>query len=706
MLRAKLLSRPHVALTTVASSLPLVGKGLGLFAYVATQPEPCLRTKLLDLLWGDVSERKAQEYLRSLLYSVRQSIGDYLLVNRQTVEFNRSLPYWLDVEVFAGAPPVRVKQDAVLLAESLNLYQCEFLDGLQLSNAPVFDSWLQEERRCLRDHAIAGWQKLANYYWAQQDYQMGIAANLRLLELAPWHEEAHRQQMRFLVAAGQRSAALAQYELCCRNLRDELDAPPSEATTALYEQIKAPAGAQASEQPGKLPLSGACDAPAAPGLRTCLSLGTMPRPHWFVGRQSELQTLYRWVVGERCRAVSILGSGGLGKTTLAASFVQILAEPGQDGQPAFEGIVWHTVHYAPQPEQIISDWLRLLSDDPCLVVPSTRDRQIDLLREYLQRRRFLFVLDNAESIVAAMDDDRREEYSTYTQIWRLFAESNHQSCVLITARTWVAQLRNQYEQIGSYRRLVLEGLPPEDSIKLLKKHGLHGADQELAGLQHAYCGNPLALELVAHTIDELYDGDVHAFVDEELPLLGEVELILRREYAGLSPLEQELFTWLSLVQKPISSAQLWDCLLVRPAKREYLMALNSLVQHSLIHQQEACYSVENVLGEYARHRLVDEICLEVASNPPLSPVHSLQLNRYRLCDALGSQPAAGGRRDLLVALSKRLLCHAGGQQVMQRLDYLLAAWRSEQEQRTEWSEGYAEDNLLQLQSEIRCAMRP
>jgi len=44
--------------------------------------------------------------------------------------------------------------------------------------------------------------------------------------------------MQVLALGGQRSAALAQYQICCRSLAEELGVVPSEETVTLYEQIR------------------------------------------------------------------------------------------------------------------------------------------------------------------------------------------------------------------------------------------------------------------------------------------------------------------------------------------------------------------------------------------------------------------------------------------------------------------------------------
>ena len=78
--------------------------------------------------------------------------------------------------------------------------------------------------------------------------------------------------------------------------------------------------------------------------------GGEPRVDWgdaldvstFFGREWELNLLTQWVVQERCRVVSVLGLGGIGKSALAVSLMHQLA-------PHFEVVIWRSLSAMPFP---------------------------------------------------------------------------------------------------------------------------------------------------------------------------------------------------------------------------------------------------------------------------------------------------------------------------------------------------------------------
>lgn len=756
MLRVKLLGTPQVSLNDRPLSPALAGRGLGLFAYIATNREAHPRTILADLLWTGLGEQQARANLRSLLYYLRQILGDYLLVTRYTVALNRECPYWLDVEVFANVTAAPASHDPTLLTELLNLYQQDFLNGFSVENAPVFEAWLIEQRRRLRNQALTGWQQLVHDYQTKQHYEAGLVANLRLLDLEPWNEEAHRQQMNFFIATGQRNAALAQYEHCCQILREELDVSPSAETIALYQQIKGPPTTDTLAYP----LPTAATATSRTSLR--VDWGAMPIAQQFLGRQHELATLYQWVVTERTRAVAIVGMGGQGKTTIAAHFVQTLttsAAPDASSTATsapFEGIIWRSLLHAPPLADILQDWLYQLSDQQIVTLPRTLDGQLALLADYLQQRRFLLVLDNVESIVVAATAGKNEAYAAYQQLWQLFLEREHHSCLLVTSRESMHKIYRQTEQPGLFRQLLLDGLTTTAGEQLLKRHGLQENRAAFTDLHQRYSGNPLALTLVAQAIDEFFAGDVVAFLQEDLLFFGDIDTLLDQQFTRLAPLEAELLTWLALEQEPVCSQQLWQNLVAPPARRDFLTALRTLLHRSLIQQQGTNFGVQNVILEYVRNRLLEEIYQEltdermtrwqddkmteeqeetetrrqrsmlVSSSHPaertaqlrprfsaspdlgaLSRVVTLsKLNRYALSKAQAKEHIRVGQERLLLApLLQRLLQYWGQDGLTKLVQRLLAALRQAHAIGAPLTAGYAAANLLHLLLHLNATVR-
>jgi hypothetical protein len=117
------------------------------------------------------------------------------------------------------------------------LYREDFLVQLLPSGSEAWEEWILQKREHYHRAASSALYALAEYHdWRGEYVQVQHYAR-RQLELDPWCEEAHRQLMRALALSGQRSAALAQYEACCRVLAAELNARPDKQTTAVYEQI-------------------------------------------------------------------------------------------------------------------------------------------------------------------------------------------------------------------------------------------------------------------------------------------------------------------------------------------------------------------------------------------------------------------------------------------------------------------------------------
>ncbi|HRJ45181.1 MAG TPA: BTAD domain-containing putative transcriptional regulator, partial [Caldilineaceae bacterium] len=225
---------------------PLTGfesnKVRGLLAFLAVeQARGHSRASLIGLLWPDWPESSARRNLSQALFNLRQTLDDqnaqtpFLLVSRQEIRWNRAAPADIDgQQVLALLPEPGQIPDPAKMEQVSSLYRGRLLERFSLDDSDIFDHWLLTKREWLHGRVMAALhhyaQGLLSGGVAHFDTAHAIISQQLLLE--PWQEEAHSQMMRLLAARGQRSAALAQFELCRAALAAELGVEPSQETLA------------------------------------------------------------------------------------------------------------------------------------------------------------------------------------------------------------------------------------------------------------------------------------------------------------------------------------------------------------------------------------------------------------------------------------------------------------------------------------------
>jgi hypothetical protein len=135
-------------------------------------------------------------------------------------------------------------------------------------------------------------------------------------------------------------------------------------------------------------------------------------------------------------------------------------------------------------------------------------------------------------------------------------ETAHQSCLLLTSREKASELALLVGNRKPARALRLTGLDAVASRQLLEEREMVGSTQDWARLAEVYAGNPLALNIVAQTIVELFGGEITAFLEQGEVVFGSVRELLHEQFVRLSAVEQSTLLWLTIVREPVSLDEL------------------------------------------------------------------------------------------------------------------------------------------------------
>ena len=331
-LKVALLGAPEILCgghPTIISS----AKAQALFYYLIVTRQPQTRDKLAGLFWGDTPERQARGSLRNTLYTLRRAFDslDPIIADNQTVRFDTSINYWLDVEVFERIIAEEVEAPAATrrldrLQEAVSLYRGEFLEGFHVPDSYEFDDWVFFERDRLGRLYVTALQALSVGYEERGDYRNAIRYTRAMLGYDPLQESVHRRLMRLYHESGDRAAALRQYETLCELLERELGAEPLQETHQLYEQIlREPAPSARKPHPSQHP----ADLDAVPVAFTQPRFEARPVPEYLtaplVGRtaeQAQVEGALENARRGRGRLVLVHGEVGVGKTRLVQEVIE------------------------------------------------------------------------------------------------------------------------------------------------------------------------------------------------------------------------------------------------------------------------------------------------------------------------------------------------------------------------------------------------
>ena len=441
-----------------------------LFAYLAYRGARVRREEAAALLWPDADAEHAHGDLRQALRSLTRSPFGPLVERDRGAIWSTVVG---DVHEFRHADAERRWADA------LAVHRGPLLEGFEIDGADEFASWLAMERAALAEAWVRACRALCREAAAEGRHDEALAYADRLLRADPLDESAVRDAMRSAAAQGDRRGATRRFEAFAARLADEIGMTPEPETAEIHARLSS-AAATSDDRPAAPP-----EAPpvGAPSALASLAPRVGHRAA-VIGRDAEIADLVERVTDPDVRLVTLLGPGGIGKTTLAAA---ALAELG----PSFaDGVFVAPLEDRSGPDAVARSAARaagvsLRSDAPAL----------PQLLEGLDGRRLLLLLDGFErhlDQVAVVDAVVRGTVGprllvTSRRRLQLSTEVVVDIGPLATGGSVPSPAARLFRRVAAWR------LAPE-AVRALDAVAIERVAEQLGG-------HPLALELAAISLD-------------------------------------------------------------------------------------------------------------------------------------------------------------------------------------------------------------
>ena len=421
----------------------------------------------------------------------------------------------------------------------------------------------------------------------------------------------------------------------------------------------------------------------------------------FYGRESEMDTLTQWVVEDRCKLITLLGMGGMGKTTLSVKLAEQIQEE-------FEFLAWRSLRNAPPAEEILTELIHFLSNYQEMELPATLEGKIAHLLDYLRQHRCLLLLDNVESILqgGAQSGHFQAGYEGYGHLLRCVEEGRHQSCVICTSREKPRGIAFREGVTLPIRSMQLKGLSQIEGQGIFEARGCFGGDyQDWREIFEHFAGNPLALKIVASTVQELFEGNVAElmpYLRQKVLGFEDIRDLLQQQFGRLSAIEQQVMYWLAVNRDPISLTDLAADVVSGAVSRRLPEVLKSLGRRSLVERNKGQWLLQPVVMEFVTDRFVKQICDEFRDWE--SGIRGCELfNSHALIKAQSKDYVRQAQIRLILrpVIDAVIAALGSSQRVEQQLKQMLASLRRE----SPLKPGYMAGNILNLLRELMADLR-
>ncbi len=609
-------------------------KARALLTYLVIEAQTAHRREsLVGLLWPDYPERKARHTLSQTLSNIRQVIGDrnpdqiepFLLVDRQSLQFNRTSHYWLDVEHFGRNPTADTSLTRIQLEEISKLYRGDFMQGFSIGDSPAYEEWMLLYRERMQRIAYDTLSKLVTVCNQQDLLEKALYYAWQQLDMDAWREDAHRQVMRLLALTGNRTAALAQFDCCRRTLKENLGVDPEVQTLTLYESIKA--GEIVHSTPNRS--TSQTGQPSRPPHNLPAQLTS------FVGRDSDLIKVRTYLDDPKCRLLTLVGPGGIGKTRLALEAVKPVITQYKQG----------IYFIALAPLQFVQTVVPTIVQILNLSFTDEGPPPLQQLIAFLKDKKLLLMLDNAEHLA---DISRNGKTESLTDIVTSILEHAPSVKILVTSRLRLNVLGEYLYPVRALpypepSAVQLEEIKHSDAIQLfvqsarscrpdfiLTEHNIHSVSAICQSVQ----GLPLAIVLAASWTSTFASAEIAMMLQDETPAQRINMDVLESEWRNLPPRHRSIRAVLHNSLNILAESEQQVFIALSVFRGEFTApaayAIASANARFLRKLTETAFITRTLAGRYNVHELVRQYAEEKLEQDPTAydAIHNLHCTYY------------------------------------------------------------------------------
>jgi hypothetical protein len=324
---------------------------------------------------------------------------------------------------------------------------------------------------------------------------------------------------------------------------------------------------------------------------TIINLIEAPELTPFYNRTSELTTLKQWILEDHTRLITIYGLSGIGKSALTVKLIEEI-------NSEFDYIIWKSLNNLPTLSTLQTELKDFFS--------KSQQTPLSTVIDYFRNSRCLVIIDDVQNIFKPdeLAGQYLPEYEDYGKFFKQIATSCHQSCLILLSWTKPREIVTLEAENRPVRTLNLKGLG-EEAIEILREKRLTD-EENWSELITLYQGHPSWLNIIAATINELFNGSIAEFLADQNDIyLGDLHPFLKEYLERLAESEKQVIYWLSTQDEPVNIAQKTANLEL--SKPEFIQAIQSLIRRNLIEKVEgggrSLFLLNPMFKHYVRWKL-------------------------------------------------------------------------------------------------------